>query len=132
MFPTSIATKLAQDILRSHGANYTAKDIDVVGHQIDETTLGDRVLPSTLRIGDFVVFGHDTYDWGTVTEVTEDEAVVTRPYLHISDFAYSGGLDLGNGIVTGKVIPYMGWETIRLFRNSERTVFCRRRKTEPK
>ena len=50
----------------------------------------------------FEGMSEDTYGHATVTQITDEEVVLTRPYLHTSDVIYTGG-----------IISYMGWEVCR-------------------
>lgn len=71
-----------------------------------------KVPRNELRLGDVIQCFEGAYGTGTVTQVTETEIVVTRPYIQVSDFSYTGGL-----------IPYTGLETIRMSRDVERDPF---------
>lgn len=60
-------------------------------------------IPRTeIKLGDIVQCFGGAYGTGTVTQVTPTEIVVTRPYLHVSDVEYTGGL-----------LAYTGLEVIR-------------------
>jgi hypothetical protein len=63
------------------------------------------------QLGDVVDLGFSDgiYGVGTVTRVTDEEVIVTRPYLHTSDFSCSSG-----------VIPYLGWEECRYLKMDRR------------
>jgi hypothetical protein len=88
----------------------------------------ERVVNETanvLLIGDRVNLFADQpgapFGWGTVIEVTEEEAVVVRPYVHTSDFSTTSGL-----------ISYIGQEITRLPRQSDRVYTVVFRTTVPK
>ena len=77
------------------------------------TTYPRKKLPvSELQLADVVQLSDDDYATGTVVQVTEDEVHVYRPYVHTADFSYTGG-----------VIPYIGTETVKLYRKSSRELF---------
>jgi hypothetical protein len=64
-----------------------------------------KVKASELALADVVKVFDDAYGYATVTQVTEDEVTLFRPYVHTSDFSYTGG-----------VIPYVGVETTKVWR----------------
>jgi len=85
-----------------------------------------RERANILLVGDHVNLfaknpGHP-YGWGTVTQVTEDEVVVERPYVHTSDYTMSGN----------KLISYLGNETVRLYRHADRVYDISFRTSVPK
>jgi hypothetical protein len=84
-----------------------------------------REKANILLVGDHVNLFADQpgapFGWGTVIEVTEEEAVVVRPYVHTSDFATTSGL-----------ISYIGQEMVRLYRQDERVFDVVFRTTVPK
>ena len=72
-----------------------------------------RETANVLLLGDRVNLFADQpgapYGWATVVQVTEEEVTVVRPYVHTSDFSYTGGL-----------MSYLGQETCKLYRKSDR------------
>jgi hypothetical protein len=84
-----------------------------------------RETANVLLVGDRVNLFADQpgapFGWGTVIEVTEEEAVVVRPYVHTSDFTTTSGL-----------MSYLGQEIVRLYRKSERVLDVVFRTTVPK
>ncbi len=88
----------------------------------------ERVVHETanvLLVGDRVNLFADQpgapYGWGTVIEVTENEVVVVRPYVHTADFTTTSGL-----------MSYLGQETVRLYRDSDRVFTVVFRTTVPR
>lgn len=73
------------------------------------TTL--KMTPSELVLGDKVQVVEGPFGWGTVVEITDEIVKVFRPYVHISDFTYTGG-----------VLHYVGHEYVTYFRDSRRAV----------
>lgn len=73
-----------------------------LGLKIDELVLGDKVD----------LLSGDPYGWGTVVQITDETVKVVRPYVHIGDFTYTGG-----------VLHYLGTEEITLIRGGERVVW---------
>ena len=68
-------------------------------------------LPSVpaneLRLGDQVQMFSDSYGWATVSKADDETVTLTRPFVHLADFTYTGGR-----------IPYIGIETIKSHRDS--------------
>jgi hypothetical protein len=68
----------------------------------DQLVLGDRV-----RLFD------DPYGWGTVVNLrtgdTDDLVEIFRPYVHVGDFEYTGG-----------VLHYIGSEMVKVWRRGHR------------
>jgi hypothetical protein len=75
----------------------------------------ETVKYSELQLGDQVQFFDDAYSVGTVKRLTKDSVEVYRPYVHTADFVY-GGDD------SSDVICYIGTETIKLWRDADRTI----------
>ena len=86
---------------------------------------------NVLLVGDRVNLFADQpnapYGWGTVVAVTEDFAEVVRPYIHTADFTYAAL----PGEVGERVMSYVGQETTRLPRDSDRTYSVVFRTTVP-
>ena len=99
------------------------KEYEIRGASGCEKIVHERA--NVLLIGDRVNLFADQpgapFGWGTVIEVTEEEAVVVRPYVHTSDFETTSGL-----------ISYIGQEITRLPRNSDRVYTVVFRTTVPK
>lgn len=57
-----------------------------------------------LVLGDQVQLIDDPYGWGTVVNIADDHAEIFRPYVHIGDFHYTGG-----------VLHYIGSETVKVW-----------------
>jgi len=70
-----------------------------------------RVGINTLGLGDIIELFDDGYGTATVQQVTADEVIAFRPYVHTADFSYTGG-----------VMCYIGTETVKMGRCSDRTV----------
>jgi hypothetical protein len=72
-----------------------------------------RETANVLLLGDRVNLFADqpgaAYGWATVVKVTEEEVTVVRPYVHVADFEYTGGL-----------MSYLGQETCKLWRDGDR------------
>lgn len=69
----------------------------------------ELLLASDLRLGDRVnLLPGEPYGWGTVVKVGE-LVEVYRPYVHIADFEYTGG-----------VLHYLGHETVKIWREDKR------------
>lgn len=64
-----------------------------------------------LKLGDVVQLSEGAYMCATVQQVTADEVILFRPYVHCADFSYSGG-----------VITYIGTETVKYYKDTERWV----------
>ena len=79
---------------------------------------------NVLLIGDRINLFADQpgapYGWGTVTQVTEEEVTVVRPYIHTGEVVYSFGL-----------ISYVGEEITKLPRHSDRVYTVVFRSTIP-
>ncbi len=73
-----------------------------------KTTL--KLQASELVLGDQVDLLGGPYGWATVVNITDDEVHMIRPYIHIGDFEYTGG-----------VLHYTGHETVKVYRESDRT-----------
>ena len=87
----------------------------------------ERIMHETanvLLVGDRVNLFADQpgapFGWGTVVQVTEEEATVVRPYVHTSDFTTTSGL-----------ISYLGQEVVKLQRSSDRVLTVVFRTTVP-
>lgn len=72
-----------------------------------------------LRLGDVVNSSKldEAFTSATVINVTEDEVVLFRPYVHTGDFSHTGG-----------VTPYVGFEQYKLSRNHGQPVYLYSRK----
>lgn len=70
-----------------------------------------KVGIGTLSLGDIVQLFDDGYGTATVVQITDDEVHLFRPYVHTADFSYTGG-----------VIPYIGTETVKLWRKDSRDI----------
>ena len=72
----------------------------------------EKVKASDLGLGDVVRFSKDGYGDATVIKIEEKDGdkwiTVFRPYVHISDFSYTGG-----------VIPYIGTERFSVYGTAE-------------
>lgn len=64
-----------------------------------------------LQLAQNVRLFEEPFGWGTVIEVTAEEVVVRRPFMHTGDFSYTGG-----------VLSYFGHEDVRLWRESDRPI----------
>ncbi len=99
------------------------KEYEIRGASGCEQIVRERA--NVLLIGDRVNLFADQpgapFGWGTVIEVTEEEAVVVRPYVHTSDFETTSGL-----------ISYIGQEITRLPRQADRVYTVVFRTTVPK
>lgn len=62
-----------------------------------------------LVLGDEVRLLEGPYGWGTVVQIKDDEVHIFRPYVHIGDFSYTGG-----------VLYYIGSELIKVWRGASR------------
>jgi hypothetical protein len=86
---------------------------------------------NVLLVGDRVNLFADQpnapYGWGTVVAVTEEFAEVLRPYVHTGDFTVGAGA----GQFGERLLAYLGQETTRLPRDSERTYSVVFRTTVP-
>jgi hypothetical protein len=60
----------------------------------------ERVLVSSLGLGDIVQLFSDAYGYGTVTQVKGDSVTVQRPHVVLADFSYTGGVLWSIGIET--------------------------------
>lgn len=67
-----------------------------------------QIPRNELKLGDVIRCFDGAYGTGTVTMVTGTEVIVTRPYLHVGDVEYTGGL-----------LTYTGLETIRYPRDAK-------------
>lgn len=70
-----------------------------------------KVTTDQLKLGDIVKLGWDSYSTATIIKITENEITFFRPYVHTSDFEYSGG-----------VIPYIGTEQFTIPKNKLNTI----------
>ena len=52
----------------------------------------ETIKVSELVLGDVVKLFDSPFGWGTVVEVTDEVVKVFRPYVHINDFTYTGGV----------------------------------------
>ena len=73
--------------------------MNVTRMKADELILGDRI--------NLAPDAPYAYCYATVQEVTEDRVICLRPYVHHADFT------CGN-----KVITYLGWEEVPLYKGS--------------
>ena len=74
-----------------------------------------------LRLGDVVntAVTAEPYNDATVKNIDGDKITVVRPYIHTSDFTYTGG-----------VLPYIGYEEYTIFGSSPVRVVSESRVTE--
>lgn len=63
-----------------------------------------------LVLGDVVKVMEGAWGWATVVRIEEDVVHLFRPYVHVGDFSYTGG-----------VLHYIGSETFSLIRDSGRS-----------
>lgn len=72
-----------------------------------------------LHLGDTVSLADHpaAYMTADVIKIEGEEITLYRPYVHTSDFEYSGGLT-----------PYIGIEQFKIYRYSDKTVTLLRRK----
>ncbi len=77
----------------------------VVRETANVLLLGDRINLSADQSG-------APYGWGTVVQVSGEVVTVHRPYVHVSDFC-----------TTGKLISYLGQETVKLPRHAPERVY---------
>jgi hypothetical protein len=88
---------------------------------------------NVLLVGDRVNLFADQpnapYGWGTVVAVTDEFAEVLRPYVHTADFTVSN--HLASGGIGERLLSYIGQETTRLPRDSDRTYSVVFRTTVP-
>lgn len=68
-----------------------------------------KLKPGDMVLGDQVRCFDGPYGWGTVVNITDDEVHIFRPFTHIGDFTYTGG-----------VLHYTGHELVKLFRDGKR------------
>jgi len=66
------------------------------------------LMASELVLGDRVLLFDDAYGWGTVVKIADEEVHVFRPYVHIGDFSYTGG-----------VLHYIGSEVVKLYKGKD-------------
>lgn len=64
-----------------------------------------EVEGTELVLGDEIRAFEGAYGWVTVVKVDEDTVTVFRPYVHVGNFSYTGG-----------VLHYLGSETFTLAR----------------
>jgi hypothetical protein len=99
------------------------KEYEIRGAEGCERVVQERA--NVLLIGDRVNLFADQpgapYGWGTVVEVTENEAIVVRPYVHTADFETTSGL-----------MSYLGQEIVKLDRRSDRVLTVVFRTTIPR
>jgi hypothetical protein len=70
-----------------------------------------KVKISELKLRDVVSLGDWPFSTAVVQKVDDDAVTLFRPYVHTSDFSYTGG-----------VITYIGTETVTLWRKDSREV----------
>jgi len=71
---------------------------------------------SDLVLGQKVNLFNGPFGWGMVENITDEEVIITRPYIHITDFSMS------NGSGGSKVISYTGLENVKLWKGDSREV----------
>ena len=71
----------------------------------------EQVKICDLKLGDIVKLSDGAYMCATVQQVTPDEIIMVRPYIHCNDFSYTGG-----------VITYIGQEIVKYYRQTTRWV----------
>lgn len=76
-----------------------------------------KIKVCDLKLADVVQLSDGAYMTATVSQVTADEVILTRPYIQTADFSYTGG-----------VITYIGLETVKYYRHTERWVTVLERK----
>lgn len=88
---------------------------------ICHTNLPYFATGADLRLGDVVqtAFTSEPYNDATVKTINGDKITLVRPYIHTSDFTYTGG-----------VIPYIGYEEYTIFGTSPVRVVRESRVTE--
>ena len=64
-----------------------------------------------LRLGDEVDLGLESYGTATVVKIKDGVVELIRPFIHIGEFSYTGG-----------VLNYIGTETVKLFVDSTRRI----------
>lgn len=70
-----------------------------------------KLTAKDLVLGDKVnLLPGEPYGWATVVQITDEEVHMVRPYVHIGDFTYTGG-----------VLNYLGNETVKVWAKSDRT-----------
>ncbi|HEX9804595.1 MAG TPA: hypothetical protein VGA67_02850 [Candidatus Dojkabacteria bacterium] len=65
-----------------------------------------------LNLADVVDLELESYSFATVENITEDDVILKRPYIHTSDFSYTGG-----------VIVYTGMEEVKLLKKYDSRLF---------
>lgn len=100
--------------LKEYEARGATKCEQVIKEKANILLLGDRVNLFADQPG-------APYGWATVVKVDENEVTVVRPYVHVADFEYTGGL-----------MSYLGQETCKLYRKSDRIFDVVFRTTVPK
>jgi len=66
-----------------------------------------KLKADELVLGDAVNLLEGPYGWGTVVQITDEEVHIFRPYVHIGDFSYTGG-----------VLHYTGHELVKRYKHS--------------
>ena len=85
----------------------------------------EKVTTESLMLRDIICVGSGpddpsfAYNRSTVVEITEETITSIRPYLHCADFS--------TGNEKKKVIHYMGWEYVTVFRDDYTIVWLLRR-----
>lgn len=69
-----------------------------------------NVPMKNLKLGDRVELFEGAYGTATVIQIEDDKVTFYRPYIHTSDFSYTGG-----------VIPYIGTETCIFLMTPDKT-----------
>lgn len=64
-----------------------------------------KLKAAELVLGDQVDLLGSPFGWATVVQITGEEVHMVRPYIHIADFTYTGG-----------VMNYIGTETVKVFK----------------
>ena len=78
----------------------------------------EEVRAADLQLGDRVLLFAHSYGFATVVAVADEYVEVFRPYVHTSEIQYSNGSEGG-----GRLISYIGSETVKLPIDSDRPVF---------
>jgi hypothetical protein len=78
-----------------------------------------EILARECQLGDVVQtspFVDASYADATVVRITDTEIYLFRPYVHTSDFSYSGN----------RIIPYVGFEQYQIYPESRVRLIYRR------
>lgn len=67
-------------------------------------TVPYEIQAKDARLGDVVQLSPQPFNHATIVAITETGVKVCRPYVHTSDFTYTGG-----------VLRYLGWEEFDLY-----------------